>query len=137
MQKHEMDVYKASGTEVIWTTLGPGALLRHPEVLGVGRSGWIIPVGEGVTHSIVPVLGRFGGRKAWTVAHWVTVDGRDPVRMDTMDQWLEHDKISLAVGAAAEMAEVLVTNPRARVACPWCFGTMDRNELAQGHSCPV
>jgi hypothetical protein len=129
--------YRVPAHEAIWTALGPGALVRMAAMLRRSRTGWIVPVGAGVTHHIVPVAGRANGQLRWTVEHWVCVEGRKPLSVSHMDDYLLHEEISLAEERAVEMVEWLALNPQARVACPWCFETLGRNELAAGHNCPV
>lgn len=129
--------YRVPAHEVIWTTLGPGALQKMAATLRASRTGWIVPVGGGVTHTFLPIAETILGRKRWTVAHWVTVEGHKPERMDHIDDFGAFDEISLAVDHAVEMTEFYAANPMARTACPWCFRAMDRNELAAGHDCPV
>jgi hypothetical protein len=138
MQKHEtVDTFEVPANEAIRSVLGPGALATMAARLRTSSTGWIVPVGGGVTHTIIPVADTILGRRRWTVAHWVTVEGRDPVRMDTIDDFGAFVEISLAIETAVEMAEHYANNPRARTACAWCFATMSRDELAQGHNCPV
>lgn len=130
--------YRVPAHEVIWSTLGPGALLKMAAALRQSRTGWIIPVGGGVTHHIVPVSSRhMNGKPRWTVEHWVVSEGNETLSLSHMDDFEAHDTISQAVEHAVEKVEWLALNPLARVMCPWCFESMDRNALAQGHDCPI